>query len=239
MKKMTWFMVGVVPLVVLALAGVANAATITWGSATLASADSDVSTTDTVVGAYDFTNNGNAGNLTVNTVLFETWLTMSTAQTDNSVTFTWTGPISGQADRQSIPTGGGIGASYARLMGSFAGTETSTQSTLTLSGLTDGQEYLFQVWCTDPINSVRNTLVDGAVTLRGNASGTTGGLGDFVIGTFTASGDQAITFDNGAGDGFTGYNVSALQLRAVPEPATLALLASGGIVMLLKRRRKA
>ena len=109
---------GLLAVLVLAVAP-ASASVITWVGPTNVVADSDVKNIGTFVGAYNLANNETMGNLTVNFVTFVPWATLSTAKTSNGVTFTWTGAISGQADRQSIPTGGGIGANYARIMGGF------------------------------------------------------------------------------------------------------------------------
>jgi hypothetical protein len=77
------------------------------------------------------------------------------------------------------------------------------------------------------------------VTLDANTTNTVGGLGQFAIGTFTASGTtQAFLLSEPGGD----FNplINALQVRAVPEPSlTLlgcAVAAAGGLA--LRRRSR-
>ncbi|MFZ4778028.1 MAG: PEP-CTERM sorting domain-containing protein [Terrimicrobiaceae bacterium] len=114
--------------------------------------------------------------------------------------------------------------------------------TFTLQNLTSGQNYLFQGWVNDSRGSYssRTEYLSGgganSDTFHFGSSSPAGSLGYYVIGTFAAdSTAQDITVQ-----GVTGNvaQLTAFQLRAIPEPATWALLAfSLTSVMVLRRRR--
>jgi hypothetical protein len=118
--------------------------------------------------------------------------------------------------------------------------------TLTLDGLTVGQRYLFQSW----VNESRGgngaeTLTSGGATsgvLTFNSGpNVDGGVGQYVIGTFTAdsTGRQVITY---TGDtSHASYpEFSGFQLRTIPEPSTITLLIIGliGLLAYAWRRRR-
>jgi hypothetical protein len=143
----------------------------------------------------------------------------------------------------------GLSSSYQSLLGTGAYADVPATITVTLKGLTSGQQYRLQWWTSDaalqsPIygGSFTNTTATAvnSVTLDANTTNTVGGLGQFAIGTFTASGtSQPFTLAETSG----GFNplINALQLRAVPEPSTcvmaLAGLACGGYSMFGRRKR--
>jgi hypothetical protein len=103
---------------------------------------------------------------------------------------------------------------------------------MTISGLVIGAQYQFQFWSNESSGSFGYQITATAgnsVPLAGNTSNAPGGLGEWVIGSFTAdAATQMITF---AGDG-DGGELNAFQLRnitprlpAVPDSgSTLALL---------------
>jgi hypothetical protein len=131
--------------------------------------------------------------------------------------------------------------------------------TLTMSGLTVGDQYAFE-WWTNASSSPGGTNLTQAtatnsVTLNWNTSaGADGGVGQFAIGHFTASAtSESITFSNNGGTfgpifGVTYAELNGVELRdlgpatapSVPVPATAALLAVGFSGLALKgcwRRR--
>ncbi len=116
---------------------------------------------------------------------------------------------------------------------------------LTISGLTVGQTYLFQWWGNNSslasfftgleLNTV--STADNAATLAGN-DGTAGSVGQFAIGTFTATGaNEEIDFNGSSADGNpSDPMLNAFQLHAagVPEPSTCALPGIGTLALVLK-----
>lgn len=122
-----------------------------------------------------------------------------------------------------------------------AGYTSSYDVGFNLRGLTVGQDYAVQLFVNDSRGTGTNRSVvfsDGTnnVTVDANsgAGGTEGNLGQFVIGNFTAdSTDQQISLVNGVS-----VVVSALQVRAVPEPASgLVLLFGCSLLNLMRRKR--
>jgi hypothetical protein len=59
-----------------------------------------------------------------------------------------------------------------------------------------------------------------------------------VPATVTVVGDQAFFAGSNQSDGAGGYDPQ-VDIYATPEPATMSLLAIGGLAMLKRRRRKA
>ena len=164
--------------------------------------------------------------------------TTGLVQTQNSVTLTLS---SGWSNNMRIgdnsPQGNSYGAipyytwdtlSYHRYA--------AGSSTLTLSGLTEGQQYAVQYWVQDIRGGAetRTLTLDSQTTLDYNTSNTANtGFGQWAVGTFTAdnTGSQAINIAS------TSYSeMNLFQLRAIPEPGA-ALLGGLGMLCLLRRRR--
>lgn len=130
-----------------------------------------------------------------------------------------------------------------------------------LGGLTIGQEYVVQVFTNDARSSRNSNFISGFGD--GSATGPVGisalnnsppggaaddanpEAGDSIIGTFIA---DAVTqsfevFGTNSGDlnnlaqGDSRAHVNAIQLRTIPEPGTLALLAIGCFAMTGGRRK--
>jgi len=222
-----------------------HAAPITWSSPTAVSGDADVITTGTLVAARNFSQT----QLTpvVNGVLFDIFPIPNggtgAAGIPNVATLAFS-----NADSSDVAYGSAtapfssLSAQYQYLLGSGAGSSTGATLTLTLLNLTNNTPYVFQWWSNDSdlnfggVNSTTATAING-VTLDENSSNAAGGLGQWVLGTFTASGTtQAITFSGPR------PVINAFQLRAVPEPGTLTLmafssLALGGLAFGCRRRR--
>jgi len=112
--------------------------------------------------------------------------------------------------------------------------------TLTISGLMVGGQYQFQFWSnlSSQMFGYQITATGGnnSVTLSSNTASAVGGLGQFVIGSFTADAvTQNITF---LGDGDGGF-LNAFQLRQVPEPRTGILILAGIFGGLVYQNRRA
>ena len=125
---------------------------------------------------------------------------------------------------------------------------------LAISGLTDGQEYQLQIMGNDSdhsggyftvlgdgTQSVGDSITDGTAGILPTVMNP-GGQGGVIIGSFTADATGIVSIDmyGSVGDWDDlnkdwASSMNALQIREVPEPATLLLLGLGGLVL---RKRK-
>lgn len=235
------------------LSNVTNAATITWGAATTASADTDVLNTGTFVQALNFGASG--GNTTVNGVSFTSINSFSYGSTVGSGAGSVVFGNASYVDNGGLSSYNGFGSStapysnlstnYKNLLGSAVYRETGTTSNLllTINGLTIGQNYRVQFWSNDARGSTRTTTFSAVtgVTLDQNSLDADGGPGQFVTGFFTANAttqDVLLTTTAGSTSLVSAYSLSAVS--AIPEPSTYAALA-GAIVLVgtavIRRRR--
>ena len=238
--------------VVAGAGGVALAGPIAWGAPQTISGDSDVDTTGSLVYAYNV-GPSNVTSSTVGGVAFSPFAFLNvsgfssgTSVTVGNVTISETpGTLVAWNNLGSGSTPyGNLNAAYRSLLDSGGASGLPDTMTVLLGGLTVGQEYRFQWWAS---NAARLPWLVGVtaaatnnVTLDTNLSDTAGGLGQFVIGTFTADGvSQSIDFT--AAGGGSGPIINAFQVRAVPEPSTycmaLAGMACGGFSMWRRRKR--
>jgi len=222
----------------------AGATPITWGAATNISGDADVSTSGSLVGAFNVGGPGVAAT-TVNGVVFSPFALSGLSSTTGNFTFT---NASGFASNNG--TGGAsapftsLSAGYRALLSSVAG-DFGTPSILTISGLTAGNTYQFEWWTSSSNVTGESTVATNvnSVSLSSNTGTAGGGVGQFAIGTFVAdgSGIETITFTEGANspdDFLNGFQLRAVAApAAVPEPATMLLFGSG-IAMVARRVRR-
>ncbi|MFM8816719.1 MAG: hypothetical protein ACKOHI_02360 [Phycisphaerales bacterium] len=248
-----------VATLILALATPAGAAPppITWGSATNISGDSDVSTSGTLMYAYNI---GGAGvsSATVNTVTFASYAFPAFGANTASVTvgnLTFSESPGRLWGNNSLGTGSGtystLSAGYQSLLGSGGGSDNPATITVTLGGLTIGTQYQLQVWSSNPSNgnlpgtflaiqdTILSTSLSNQVTLDINVGNSAGSLGQYVLGTFTAVGtSQAFKIDS---VGYASPLISAIQLRdltPIPGPGGAALAAIIGAMLPAGRRRR-
>jgi hypothetical protein len=205
----------------------ANAAVITWGSATDVVSTLDVSTNGTVVEAFNLGYRSTGlSTQTVNGVLFTALVAPTPLTSTNTNAYSQLNSnTSGDAD-------------YDGLLNSVAFGGGANLVSMTLGGgnLIDGGQYELQLWY------VEEQAVSSRVMIYGDGNGNTVGvggsaglLGQYAIGTFTAVGtSQTLTMDP---DGFGNSHLTAYQIRAVPEPSSAALLGLGGLALILRRRR--
>lgn len=225
---------------------------INWGEgAQDVAADSDVYTGGTIVQAY------NIGTPSI------------TAATINGLTFDAVGVPSdlptqsvnfgsyvfaenpGYLSSMQISNAGRFGLPFATLSddyqtllseGAYAGLPGTI--TLTMDSLEIGHLYAFQWWSSDADGFFNHTSATGTLTLSANTSASEGGLGQFGLGTFTAT-DTAMAIQFWSDDYLPLIN--GFQLRdlgaatPVPEPSTYAALAGVAALgfVLLRRRRVA
>jgi hypothetical protein len=228
------------------------AVTINWTSAQNITGDSDVSTTGSLLYAYNLGDTGVA-DTTVNGVTFTSG---PLSASGNSVSFGQTtlnetpgylyannalGTLSGAFSSLS--------SSYKSLLGSGIYADNPVTMTLSLGGLTSGQDYQFQWWLNNS-KRVDSNVSDGTlfrttagnnpytVGLNANTTAVTGGLGQYAIATFTANSSTFNINFNGT-DGSNVPMINAFQLRAVPEPSTYALFGLGALGLVIAYRRRA
>jgi hypothetical protein len=250
------FMVGVAALLGSLAVHAHAAAVIDWGSPQTVSGDSDIDTTGSFVYAFTFGGTSAPPSTTVNGVTFSPFTIPSgiiTSATVGNVTISESpGNLFGINSLGSVSAPfSGLSSGYQSLLGTGAYADTDETITVTLNGLTVGQQYRIQWWTSDaarqraPTGGVfSNTTATAvnSVTLDANTTDAVGGLGQFAIGTFTASGaTQPFTLAETGGAGNNPL-INALQVRAVPEPSTcaslLAGLACGGYSMFRRRRAR-
>ena len=224
---------------------------IVWGSPQTVSGDSDVSTTGSLLYAFTFGGTAAPASATVNGVTFSPFRIpggVVTSATVGSVTISESpGTLYGSNSfgTASAPFSG-LSSSYQSLLGSGAYADNPATITVTLGGLTNGQQYQLQWWTNNSSNilsifgeTFTNTTATAinSVTLDANSTNTVGGVGQYAIGTFTAAGPTQ-TFQLSETSG--GFNplINALQVRAVPEPALTLLGTAAAMGALLAWRRR-
>jgi hypothetical protein len=236
---------------------------IAWGSAQNVSGVSDVDTTGTLLYGYQFSTSL-TGTTTVNGVQFQPFNVPleTTSGTVGDVTLTAVSQspynavfYSTNSDTSPSNPFAALPAEYQSLLGSSVTSSAfdigfGQPMSIQLGGLTSGKEYRVQIWSSSASWwSPTQTLALGSpnVTLSSNISGTSGGVGQYAIGTFTAVGSSQTITLQGLDMYDPGYQfplMNALQVReiqAVPEPSTYAMalagLACGGYSMFRRRKR--
>ena len=232
------------------IAGAAQAATISWNSANLTSlTGTEVSTNGTFVQALNFGGGTSSTDwdTTINGVAFTG---LASGGTNNVFDNPASGNFSANSNRV-IPSSNdayttGL-AVYDTLLSGFLFDSSATDfRTVTLSGLTTGQEYLVQLFLGDDRSTVgsKAIIIDQGTgneyrsftyTLDANDAN-----GIVINGTFTAdAATQAFTMNNvnTSTEALTGLQLNAYQLRAIPEPTAVTLMGLGVVPLLLRRRR--
>jgi hypothetical protein len=218
-----------------------SAAAIVWDTPQFITGGPDVSTTGTLIGAFNVGDAGVPGT-TVNGVNFQSFA----APGGNGSSGNFTMMPGGGGVFNSNTSGGSanppfstLTPAYQTLLMSYV-TPLFSPVTLTMSGLSAGTSYQFQFWSnlSSQMFGYQITATAGnSVTLSSNTDGMEGGLGQWVTGSFIAdSATQNVTF---LGDGDGGF-LNGFQLRqtAVPEGGTLSLLAIGLAALAWHQRRR-
>lgn len=189
------------------LATSAYSQSITWGAATTMSADADVLTTGAHDRAYIFN-----GTSTINGVSFTSF--GSSGDTDGFTSGNFHGgynPNSGPV----FPNYDNLSAAY-KVIANNGRYSNDGNGAITLNNLNAGLDYTVQVWVSDSRDfgagtiDVRTQTINGSPSLDFNVQNNTGGVGQFVTGTFTASGaSTTLTISANAS-----AQINALNLRA-------------------------
>ncbi len=230
MKKMIAYMAAMV-----FVTAHASVASIIWGSSTWIVGDTDVSTEGTLHAAI----NPAGSTETINGVTFSSSDTNINVNGASSTDFI-NGPLLADLD----PATG----SYSNALETGHYQPTS----LTLNGLTTGQEYLLQVWSSDAREATtagvpgRYITLDDTATLQENHNNdhTASTFGQWVSGTFVASGaSQTVSVKGFASDGTENSGnalINLVQVRAIPEAASATMiLLSAGLLLVANRFMRA
>lgn len=211
-------------IAVLAFIGPATAATILWNAPQPISGAGDVSTTGTYFGSWA-PYNGGANMTPINGVTFQGF---------DDFGMTNTGFADGGNFFGSHTT---PDTNYNTLLG-YGAYSNGVTASFTANGngskpLTIGSVYQIQFWVSDARNlggGTRSETINGSAPLLYPA---TGGMGQYVIGTFTADAtSQVFTLNANAS-----AQVNLVQLRTIPEPSA-ALMGSLCMAGTLLRRRR-
>ena len=159
-----------------------SAATITWGTPTLISGNTDVTNSGVALYAY-------AG--TVTTVNGVTFTAVSSGTTWGSVSLSSFGTYFTAFTATSAPFNG-LSTAYSNVLssGAYGGTSAGT---VTLNGLVYGRAYTVQIWVNDSrvAGSGRSETATSSggnsVSLDYNNTDVAGGVGRYAIGTFVAN----------------------------------------------------
>jgi hypothetical protein len=213
--------------------------------------EASIANNGTFVSAYNF---GTSSDVTINSVTF-TGLGTSSTSGYNSVTGSFSiTPASDSGGTTTVNYTGSasvftdLGVAEKTLLSSYiTGNDGGDPQgyEVELENLTLGQEYQIQIWVSDSRAATIGSLSDrtGAIVdgpaVDHNTSNVEGGLGQYVIGSFTAT-DTTESFTYlGSTENGSGYiPLNAFSLRAVPEPASAALLGGLAALALVFRRRR-
>jgi hypothetical protein len=203
---------------------------ITWGASVTIAGDSDMFTDGTLLYAYDWAGN----NTTVNGVAF----TGTTSANPENVTLSGLGHHYGNYSFSSPPFSNLSAAYQSILVGGEYNIGPDT-ATVTLNNLTVGHRYAVQVWVSDPrgggtAGRTEDVISSNSVTLAYNVPPTTGGVGQYTVGVFTAtSASQSFNLDVTNATGSTQLNallvsdVTATGYQPVNPPSASVPFAVG------------
>ncbi|HEY1788043.1 MAG TPA: hypothetical protein VGJ73_07805 [Verrucomicrobiae bacterium] len=206
---------------------------ITWGTNVTISTDSDVFTNGILLYAYDWAND----NTTVNGVAF----TGASSANPGNVSINGIGSYYGGFTSSQTPFSA-LSSTYRSILtgGEYGG---AVVATVTLNNLTAGHAYALQVWVSDPrgggtIGRMENALGYNQATLAYNVPPAAGGIGQYSIGVFTATGSsQTFSLSTTNSGGTTQLNallvsdVTATGYQPV-NPSATSLLSVGDTIII-------
>jgi hypothetical protein len=258
-----FFLLAALNMILAALANPTIAGVVTWQTVQAITGDSDVDTTGTPVYAYNFGPASGASQVQgvtvrgVSFIAFGAPIFQFGTQTINIGNVTLSehpGELNGfdtSANSGSFTT---LNSSYKGLLGTAIAASYFSTMTLSLGGLETGKSYRLQLWVNDSKNDQvlykRVEVSGGGSTseIKTNVSSTLGGLGQYVIGTFTATGNiQDVLFNGmlevGGINNLKNPFVNAFQLRLessgeVPEPASMVIFGLGALGLACRKRRR-
>lgn len=217
----------------------AKAAVIAWGSPVTITGSTDIYTAGTLHASANF---GSASNQTVSGVTFTGFpITAGTSATVGDITIARSGTVLGSANLSSSTNPfNSLPTQYKSLLTNAMYNSGTNPTTITISGLTVGQTYGIQYWASDSRTNGANRAMtlsgSSPVTLIPNTTNVGGGVGQYVLGQFVADAATQSFVAEPSVQNFAYAN--ALQVRLVPEPSTVAVMAAaGGVATILRLRR--
>jgi hypothetical protein len=210
---------------------------ITWGTPLRISGDSDVQTNGTVFAAYTFGSPA-PPSVTVNGILFSPFLAPGVPTvTVGNLTLSTTGgaTVNGHTDifgSGSAPFAS-LSSAYQTLLSSDANTTTMdvpAPLTVTIGGLTLGQKYQVELWTNDSRGNNRFETLTGInpPTLGFDLNGEGGEVGQFVIGTWTATSTTQTFMVTGTPGSFVSQ-INALEILALTQKAVITGVMPGSL----------
>jgi glucuronoarabinoxylan endo-1,4-beta-xylanase len=189
-----------------------------WSKPVTISSTTDISTSGTLLYAY----NCSGSNGTVNGVSFtgvDSAITWGTGVTLSGYDARLT---SGFADGSTAPLGS-LDAGYRKILRGGAFKWASGEASVTLNSLVAGHQYQVQMWVNDSrsgSSAFRTQTAKGAnaMSVAFNNTQAEGGLGQYVIGSFTATGNSQTFMLSGGG---TTPQINAIQVRDVSESGAI------------------
>jgi Concanavalin A-like lectin/glucanases superfamily/Putative Ig domain len=208
---------------------------ITWGASVTISGDSDVFTDGTLLYAYDWAGN----DTTINGIAF----TGTTSANPGNVTLSGIGHNYTNYSSSSTPFSN-LSAAYQSILAGGEYNSGPDTATVTLNNLTAGHVYAVQVWVSDPrgggtAGRTETVSSSNVVTLAYNVPPQTGGVGQYVIGVFTAtSASQSFSLTVTNSSGSTQLNALLVSdvtttgyQPANPPPATAPFAVGDRVVV--------
>ena len=212
----------------------AKAAVINWGSPVTISGTTDIDTVGTLFQASNFAGSAT----TVNGVLFDAFNVTNGNGTVGNISITGGGNITTFGEGGPLTAYGSLPSAYQELLktGIIFG------ATVTIQNLTIGDQYSLQFMANDSRLATASqdrkvSLNTNQVTLDINSTNATGGVGQWVRGTFTADATTQ-SFTVGSGGGSSHAYSNAMQVRIVPEPTQMVSVAAIGSALGMWRMRK-
>jgi hypothetical protein len=231
MKATTLLQISLAAITTLLVIGIvpkASSQDISWGQATGITGDANLSVVGNYFDAF-LPNTVSPSPLTVDGVTFNVDQIVSSTDTgDGIITCSVTSGALNDYTSSSFPSASPSSPDFAAVMnaGGIYQDGGAGAGTVTISGLTPGQNYSVQVFNYANDNDAGATTLSGltSVTLTNlpNASGP-GTYGQFATGTFTASSSTETFNWNGAGSAYT--VLGAISVRNIPAdvPPTISV----------------
>jgi hypothetical protein len=221
----------------LAAFSASQAAPVTWDAPQQITGESDVSTAGTLVDAFNFAGPAT----TINGVNFQQFDVGSTSNTVGNYNFSCATNIGTRNTNSTMAPFSSLTMAYQAMLG-IAAERGDRLMTLTISGLTVGATYSFQVWVNDSENLNGNIFPvdvnEGEVSLNPSSDGLAGSLGQYVIGTFTAdAAQQQFTFFGGEVGVVNGFQLRMQGANVPSGGSTVALLGIALFILAAITRR--